>query len=77
MVEGNTFFAVNGEAEEGPVVSKNPGTHVRSASALCTDNMRNTRWLSDYAALHVQRQLELHMARRLRGVERVVSGPLP
>ncbi len=32
LVEGNTFFAVNGEAEEGPAVSKNPGTHVRTAS---------------------------------------------
>ncbi len=32
VVEGNTFFAVNGEAEEGPAVSKNPGTHVRTAS---------------------------------------------
>ncbi len=30
MVEGNIFFAANGEAEEDPAVSKNPGTHVLS-----------------------------------------------
>ncbi len=30
LAEGNTFFAANGEAEEGPAVSKNPGTHVRT-----------------------------------------------
>ncbi len=30
MVEGNIFFATNGEAEEDPTVSKNPGTHVRT-----------------------------------------------
>lgn len=30
MVEGNIFFAANGEAEEDPAVSKNPGTHART-----------------------------------------------
>ena len=30
-VEGNTFFAASGEAQEGPAVSKNPGTHVCNA----------------------------------------------
>ncbi len=30
MVDGNTFFAANGEAEEDPAVSKNPGAHVRT-----------------------------------------------
>ena len=30
-VEGNTFFAAQGEAEEGPAVSENPCTHVRTA----------------------------------------------